>query len=341
MTTKQDPKGYTLEDWRKFMNGYRDPKTEAENRKLRERWENEDGQEGNNSAPFSPGGESARECGFRKEGGVYAVVPTSSKFGKPVEDFILCKPLPINREEYNLSNIGVKLIDISQPCFLCKGVVTKGVKTCQNCFGTGKETITHIFDIIGQDNYPNVADFIEETRRLGVSRRLELGDTKQYARLSSRSRLFCLHQRAVISNPGDIYKPMKLTELARLNRAGCVKNLPEHKVKGEDNKRYLLQAGLNYPPGCSALYWNVLQEGAELIPETGENEEYNHFAERKLVSGTYRGYALRENVKPVYGLGIFASFPLSRLEVVNPGGEYEEKFTKASFAGVDVIATEC
>jgi hypothetical protein len=221
---------------------------------------------------------------------------------------------------------------------------------CSKCKGLGLVPVTHVFDIIGGENYPNVADWLEETRRLGVSRRLELGSTEEYARLSPRSRLFLLHRRAVIDNPADYYAAMSQTELGRLARADCPKYHPQHTV-GVMRETEGAEPFYLYPdspaPGCAALYWHDLQEGAESIPEhfrsIAEEEggapaqpDSGRFAERRLVSGTYRGYRRPEGVKPVYALGAFAVFPVARLQVINASGEHTGRVERASAAGVEV-----
>lgn len=340
---------FNLDAWRFFMNGYRDPKTRAADREaLIERY-GRDEYANRMTAMGGVGGDGARECGHRKDGGTYAVVPSSAN-GSPVDAFLLCKPMAIDKDEYNLSNVGVRLVDIEQDCIKCGGKPSKGAKTCQTCYGTGKETITHVFDIIGQEYYPNIADFMEEARRMGVSRRLELETSKEYARLTSRSRLFLLHHRAIIENPEALLKRMGKTELLRLHRAGCPKRLEEHLIYEKSLKIARVGVIAKNSPGCSALYWNVLEERAEIIPEFDLNpeddpdtfpEDCERFAERKLASGTYRGYSLPFDVKLKYSLGVFAVFPLGRLEVVNSSGEFDDRVTRASSAKLDVKETDC
>lgn len=338
----------TLSDWIEFMNGYRDPKSVEELRKDREAYEDFIGER------FASSGSGARECGNRKEGGTYATCPLS-KYGKPLEHFVICKPVHIVADDYNLSNVGVKLVDVEELCLTCKGVAPvkkakqKYQEACRDCDGTGTETVTHVFDIVGQEYYPNVADFLEEARRLGVSRRLELEDSRQYARLSKRSRLMLLHHRAIIDNPLNIVGGMGYYEILRYARASCPKSLTEH-----DLSRLFTEEGgtaINpTAPGCSALYWNIL-EGATEIPEsipvygTGQKTKpiipsYG-FVERRLVSGTYRGYGLKPDIKPEYALGIFAVFPLVTIQVVDPEDNYPDALFRAGKARLDVEKVEC
>jgi len=90
---------------------------------------------------------SPRACGTRVAGGVYIEIPLS-RTGRPLSDFIFCPPREIDLEANGLTSVGTKLMQ-------------------------EKSGIWHVFDVIGEDSYPNVADFIEETARLGVHRLLE------------------------------------------------------------------------------------------------------------------------------------------------------------------------
>jgi hypothetical protein len=333
-TNTPEPMPQTKKDWLIFMNGYRDPKTWAEYRADAETyadaWETFEG---------GGGGSGARECGSRKEGGTYATCPLS-RHGKPLEHFVICQPVPIVADDYNLANVGVKLVDIEEPCLVCNGAAPKRksvkaryLEVCEACQGSGTETVTHVFDIVGQEYYPNVADFLEESRRMGVSRRLELEDARQYARLSDRSKLMLLHHRAVINNGGERLVKTGQTELIRLYRASCPKGL--HELAGQTKKGAWLPTGQStLKPGCSALYWHMIEKGEELGEGGG-------FVERKLVSGSYRGYALPDGYTPEYGLGIFAVFPLVKIQVVDPDGSYEDRVSRAGNARLDVEAVEC
>lgn len=342
------------EYWRTFMNGYRDPKSRAEEALLFK-------------GLFDPGPSPAsgstgeRECGYRKAGGIYATCPTGAAGEantKPIEHFTLCRPLPITKEDYNLSAVGVRLVDVADACRDCKGPQKSGL-VCRTCDGMGIETITHIFDIVGQDNYPNVADFLEEARRMGVSRRLELENKGQYARLSSRSRLFLLHEKAVIENPQVMYRSINLTEAERFARAGCTKDAHQW-----DTIQGALWSGKEedyHADGCSALHWHVITGGLP-IAETVEDaaalsmahdqflEGYRDlengmldkgYVRRDLASGRYYGYRKPDGVRLKFSLGVFAVFPLARIEIVDPQGEYSRKVDKASAARVDVGVVEC
>src|SRR5262249_38923290 len=76
-----------------------------------------------------------RQCGYRKKGGVYLTVPTSED-GAPIEYFLVDPPQPVELGALGIAPRGVHLIE--------------------------NEGVWHVFDVVGQESYPNVADFVEE-----------------------------------------------------------------------------------------------------------------------------------------------------------------------------------
>lgn len=214
-----------------------------------------------------------RGCGVRKKGGVYAEVPTSP-FGQPIENFLIDSPIVVDKAALGLSEIGVKLIE--------------------------KAGVYHVFDIVGQEHYPNVADFVEEARRFGVSRRLPT--TLDYSLITPQSRLILLHARAFIYNSAEYYQ----AEDAALWT--CPKNKVEH-----GHKTMLTEP----PPMCAGLWWNDIEGGA---PHTVNTEQPRDLAElramgdKNLVKRTcpsfaYNGHSRPATVKPILQPGPVRKFP--------------------------------
>jgi hypothetical protein len=112
-----------------------------------------------------------RGCGYREPGGAYLAVPLVAD-GVPVEHFLIDPPAVVDGDALGLSAVGVTLVE--------------------------RDGVTHIMDIVGREHYPTVADFIEEVRRLGVSRRVS--STLEFSRVTSESRLLLLHPHADIAN---------------------------------------------------------------------------------------------------------------------------------------------
>jgi hypothetical protein len=259
-----------------------------------------------------------RGCGTRVAGGVYAECGTSP-FGEPVEYFLVEPWGKADAAALGLSSIGVKVIENPE---------------------TG---VSHVFDIVGQEHYRNVADFIEETRVLGVSRRLP--KTLDFSKLTADSRLVLLHRRAWIGYAKEHFDARRDEGLPNV----CPKHCEYH------------IADFIQPRFCASLWWEDV-EGGDLLweadhpfgdldqlvlpPATGGISgdhaagldapiaRSKRLAWQKMPCG--QGYwALRapENIEVEerrYGLAIFMSVPISRLVTV--GLDAESKATRDAVA---------
>jgi len=133
-----------------------------------------------------------RGCGRRKRGGIYGECGLS-RWGRPLEDFLMDPPVLVDPPALGVSPIGVTLIE--DPA-------------------TGS---THIVDWVGEEHYPNVCDLLEETRRFGLSRRLPR--TLDFGRLDAHSRILLVHRRAGV---------VDVAPYADDWRRPCPKALAEH-----------------------------------------------------------------------------------------------------------------
>lgn len=202
-----------------------------------------------------------RSCGTRQPGGVYAETGMSPH-GSPVEDFIVDPHLPFDVAKAGLTARGVQLVEI--------------------------DGVYHVFDIVGKKYYPNVADYVEEVRRMGASRRL--ASNLDFSKLGPGSKLVLLHEKAIIENHGEYPVPH------------CPK-------------------GLEHPEGemCAGHWWQDFAEKDldEAIPGLGRARSFLHFA--------YRAAARPKDVEPVYRHGIFMMLPISNLAVIKGRNETEEQ----------------
>jgi hypothetical protein len=127
-----------------------------------------------------------RGCGYRQPGAYFAV--PLGPGGHPIEEFLIDPPIVIDPARLGLASVGVTLIE--------------------------RYGITHVLDIVGREHYPTVASFIDEARRLGVSRRAPR--TIDFERISPPSRLLLAHAQADIANaaefPCDRRCPCHVTE---------------------------------------------------------------------------------------------------------------------------------
>jgi hypothetical protein len=112
-----------------------------------------------------------RGCGHRQPGGAYLAVPLGP-YGKPLEAFLIDPPTLIDGEALGLSAVGVTMVE--------------------------RDGVTHVLDVVGREHYPTVAEFLDEARRLGVSRRI--ARTSDFSRITKESRLILLHQHADVAN---------------------------------------------------------------------------------------------------------------------------------------------
>jgi hypothetical protein len=242
-----------------------------------------------------------RGCGFRAAGGVYLTMPTGP-VGHPIECFLLDPCQQIGADLLGLSPIGVSLFEDANG-------------------------ITHVMDWIGAENYPNVADFIEETRRHGVSRRV--AKTLDFARLSVGSRLFAAHSRALIQNPGDWYDGVSEEDVewhpcpAHTAYSHCGRGLATP---------HLLQPHVNGGT-CARLWWHDVTGG-----EVSDDGTYY----RTIGSTTYAAQERPEGVTPVYELALFGAFPIAQIEVVadREAGTHESAMIQSSQARLPLILVD-
>lgn len=225
-----------------------------------------------------------RGCGRRKAGGAYAELGLAAG-GMPLEDFLMDPPWPVEGLP-NVSAVGITLYE--------------------------RDGVTHILDWVGSQHYLNVADFVEEVRRYGLSRRLP--ESTPFERITPESRLLTIHARARIENAKE-YRPV--LEDAK---HPCPKRNPLHEDGGD--------------PVCIGLCWQDV--------EGGEGPEATRAVKRKMPSFTYTALRRPEGVEPEYRAAVFASWPLSRIAVVKDplGNRHEALRQKARRSPLEVAEVD-
>jgi hypothetical protein len=235
-----------------------------------------------------------RGCGSRVKGGVYMECGTSP-IGLPLERFIVDPPRPIDPEALGVSPVGVTLIEV------------KGV--------------THVFDWIGSKHYANVADFVEEARRFGTSRRLP--KNLDFSRLTSQSRMILIHARAYIGN----YRAYLAAEPEGARSCPAAKH-------GTDGAEM-----------CARYWWQDLHwpDGANGFDATNighEAQDPERMVTSEMPSFRYKGWKRPEGVTPEYRPAIFLSLPINRLVVVKSDdgshGETAKRIEETAGLPVDV-----
>jgi hypothetical protein len=237
-----------------------------------------------------------RGCGTRVMGAAYLEVPLGPG-GTPVEDFLVDPPQRIHPAQLGLSAVGVSLIP------------------------RGPDGPVDVYDWVGADSYPNVADFIEETRRFGISRRITAHAA--FEQLSRDSLLVLVHPRAWLMDSAAY-----LTE----RRRGCPTHIPAHAPDAAP-----------WPEMCASLWWEDIEGGYHLEEEA---EPYGAAGDSREVFRAFPPahpqfrYAGRERpdhvTAPAYAPAIFCVLPLARIAVVRDpaGGSHEQTAARASCAGI-------
>lgn len=231
-----------------------------------------------------------RGCGTRKRGGIYAECGLSP-WGEPLEHFLVDPPVPVDAAALGLSPIGVTLI--TDP-------------------GSGA---THVLDWVGEEAYPNVADFAEEVRRFGLSRRLP--KTLPFARLSEKSRVVLVHRRSSVAGA---------TAYAADWRRPCPKQLPDHAEPS------------TAPSLCAGLWWEDVAGGVPVEPVGSGEQDDARLVRRHMPSFSYLARTAPAGAAPDYVPAIFASFPVTRLVVIEDpeGGGHETALQRAEQAALPV-----
>jgi hypothetical protein len=152
-----------------------------------------------------------RGCGTREPGGAYLAVPLGPG-GSPVEAFLIDPPTAVDARALGLAAVGTTMIE--------------------------RDGITHVLDVVGREHYPTVAGFVDEARRLGVSRRIS--KTAAFWRLTRDSRLLLLHPHALIANAAEF----------PATGIRCPCEIPEHQAEG-------------FSDMCARLWWQEPLAGAQ------------------------------------------------------------------------------
>ena len=169
-----------------------------------------------------------------------------------------------------------------------------------------KQGVTHVVDLVGQENYPFVPDFWEEARRMGFSRKVS--PTLNLAQLSARSRFYFVHDKGLVVNYSAL---MPFLEGGHL----C----PTHKGHPQDS-------------ACTGLHWQV-------TPSAVKERDV-----RFLADGEYalRGHLSAGAPAVKYARAIFASVPITAIShVVGKGGvgtAQQAKFAATQHSGLPVYA---
>jgi hypothetical protein len=203
----------------------------------------------------------ARLCGQGRQGGELYLVSGLTSGGSAIETLLMDLPMQVDAEEMGISAIGIQTF-------------------------MDPDGITHVLDWVGEASYPEVADFVEEARIKGISRKIS--HTAPIEGLSSDSRLYLLHPRAVVTNAADLPTP---------DRFACPCG---HGHRAQE--------------GCIGLAWHAKENAG---PGTSA---------RTLAQGRTYPVNPRLEGQPEYALGVFMVAPITALTVIqHPDADIQAK----------------
>lgn len=213
-----------------------------------------------------------RGCGTRERGGVYGECGLGAG-GRPIEDLLVDPPIRIDMEKLGLMSVGVKLIE--------------------------RDGVWHVLDIVGRENYPNVADFLEEARRFGVSRRFP--KNLDFSKLTAESRMLLAHKYAWVEN-FDEYANYWVPMDEHIVRTGTKRGDYNPCPCGRAEHRFD-----RHPEMCAGVWWQDVEQAVNTVERV---------VERRMPSFTYTAARRPFDTKPQRALAIFGTFPLHRLVVI-------------------------
>lgn len=226
-----------------------------------------------------------RGCGERVPGGVYAESGLS-EHGSPIEHFLIDPPRPIPP--------GLDLVNKPQ--------------MWQRMNAAGQPEVDEsgmpIYDLlihVGAEHYPFVPDFVEEARRLGVSRRLN--SNMDLSLFSLSSRMLLAHPKAIPVSWRDLTPPEE-----------CRKHLPGHDMASYRDQALDAAHDAQRPGPCIFKLWQLIP----LIPQDGGNHiplEGQEAALRSIGSTIYPFWPSGEDVKG-WGEGFILNVPLTGIALI-------------------------
>lgn len=204
---------------------------------------------------------------------------------------MLCPPVPFDPGALGVSAIGQHL-------------VTTGI---------GGAVARHVIDIIGAGDYPNVADFLEEGRRYGFSRKFS--PLFPYAELEPGSRLLIAHPRGWPKAFRQYHTPPDGSAFG-----GCRKALPDRPH--------------DLAPCCGCWYDDVRCAPEDQGPELPSSD--GRAITRTMPAFTYVARRPPEGVETTYTHAIVAVLPITRFVVVRDPeeGTHNERVEHLAKAGI-------
>lgn len=236
-----------------------------------------------------------RGCGERKEGGLYLTVPLSP-YGKPVEAFLVDPVIPW----------------------------TGGTLRGPEMFNLPDEQVKHVVLGVGASFYPYCPDYVEETRVMGISKRVSL-NIDLSGLVPGESRLLLMHPKAI---PEFVYV---IPAFGQMIPKGADKNpeCPKGKVEAHLCVGDLWPLSVMDPPNQSSDKHSIttyMETGSEVQRHTITTPSTKYVV-------SLDGQVQRHGDE--FSAGIFLKFPYFTFEFVSKSGnvprKVAEKFEASKF----------
>lgn len=214
------------------------------------------------------------------------------------------------------------LIDPAMPVPPGMGLPNRGVSIHQR---PGPNGAYDVYDRVGESGYPHVADFIEETRRLGLSRRI--ATNADFSKLDSQSRIILAHPKAVVVNAEDMYGALVTEHLtyAHHHPWRCICGLEAH------------EAMLDIPDfeTCASLWYETVTGGEESF----DPDDFPRTVDCRVGHIRYKARRPPSDLRVTFAEGFFLRLPIHRLAVIrDPAqGRDEGAMERASASGLPVV----
>ena len=236
---------------------------------------------------------ATRGCGKRKQGGLYLCCGLGPG-GRPIEEFVIDPPIPWENGHF------------------------QGAEIRQRADG--------IYDVllwVGEEFYPFVPDFVEEARRLGISKKVS-PDIDFSMMTPYQSRIILVHPRTITD---DGYSVLAIED-------GCVPHIPRPDKKRPECDHPLTRDARK--PNCTFALWDLSSM------EDKKNHELEEVADTTMEITTpsckYKVMIpfARETIS--YTPGMFLAVPFTHFEYVNKKGTIPTKVADKLGGNIDHTA---
>jgi hypothetical protein len=252
-----------------------------------------------------------RGCGEREPGGVYAESGVGP-FGQPLEHFMIDPPQPLPE--------GLNLVNKPQ--------------LWPRTQATGEPEVDEaglpIFDLlihVGASHYPWAPDYIEETRRLGASRRLN--PNLDLSLLTRASRMLLAHPKAMPQNWRDLTPPQRCHKRLSRHDAASYTLLSENPL--HDPKR---------PGPCLFKLWELIPQEQAAFTQAGQ-EGQHPFCLRRIGTTMYQYQPTGEQVT-AWSEAFVLALPLTGFSLIQyADGSVNERAKTKLLTGQEIQGDRC